>query len=268
MSQQHGGSAEDTEPEIRGRGMYDHLAPLFDELAALADDDLGRESLRQRLVTEHLPVARNIAHRFRNRGESEEDLTQVAVIGLLKAIDRFDPSYGADFMSFAVPTIVGEVRRHFRDSAWDVRVPRPLKERYANVSSASLQLSQELGRAPAPSEIAGRLGISPDEVVEGLEVAAAQRSSSLDAMLGPKEGNVLGDTFGTHDAGLSGVDDRETLRPLLEELPERERTVLALRFFRNMTQTQIAEHLGVSQMQISRLLARTLGKLRESLGEA
>ncbi|MGH3625372.1 MAG: SigB/SigF/SigG family RNA polymerase sigma factor, partial [Sciscionella sp.] len=226
------------------------------------------EPLRQRLVTEHLPVARNIAYRFRNRGEFEEDLTQVAAIGLLKAVDRFDPGHGADFMSFAVPTIVGEVRRYFRDSTWDVRVPRPLKERHASISTAAVRLSQELGRAPTPSEIAGRLGIAQDEVVEGLEAAAAQRSSSLDAILGQEDGDSLGGTLGAYDAELSGVDDRETLRPLLRELPERERTVLALRFFKNMTQTQIAERLGVSQMQISRLLARTLSQLRQSLGEA
>lgn len=245
--------------------MYDHLAPLFDELALLPADDPRREELRQRLVTEHLPVARNIAHRFRNRNESEEDLSQVAALGLLKAIDRFDPEHGSDFMSFAVPTIVGEVRRHFREASWDVRVPRPLKERHASVTTASTQLAQELGRAATPSEIAERLGISTEAVVEGLEVAVAQRSSSLDAMLHDTEGDSLGNTLGSHDADLTGVENRESLRPLLEQLPERERTVLALRFFRNMTQTQIAEHIGVSQMHVSRMLARTLGKLRQNL---
>jgi RNA polymerase sigma-B factor len=246
--------------------MYDHLAPLFVEMAGLGEDDPQRETLRRRLVTEHLPVARNIAHRFRNRNEAEDDLNQVAVVGLLKAIDRFDPAHGSDFMSFAVPTIVGEVRRHFREAAWDVRVPRPLKERHASVSNASNELAQDLGRAPTPTEIAERLGISTDQVVEGLEVAVAQRSSSLDAMLYDSEGDPLGSMLGEQDNDIAGVDDRESLRPLLEQLPERERTVLALRFFKNMTQTQIAEQIGVSQMHVSRMLARTLSKLRDDLG--
>lgn len=267
MSAADANTACDGSPDSHSRGMYDHLAPLFDELAGLDADDPRRESLRDRLVTGHLQVARNIARRFRGRNESEEDLTQVAVVGLLKAIDRFDPAHGSDFMSFAVPTVVGEVRRHFRESAWDVRVPRPLKERHASVSNASNRLAQELGRAPAPSEIAERLGISTDEVVEGLEVAVAQRSSSLDAMLYDSDGDPLGSTLGEQDTELAGVDDRESLRPLLEQLPERERTVLAMRFFKSMTQTQIAEHIGVSQMHVSRMLARTLARLRDGLAD-
>jgi RNA polymerase sigma-B factor len=250
----------------RARGQYDHLAPLFEQLAAMAADDPRRDELRDRLVTEHLPVAHNIANRFRNRNESTDDLGQVAAVGLVKAVDRFDPSHGADFMSYAVPTIVGEVRKHFRESAWAIRVPRPLKERHAQITAASTELSQTLGRAPTASEIAERIGIPVTQVIEGLEVAAAQRSASLDELLTPASGTSLGDTLGEYDEDLAGVEDREALRPLLETLNERERTVIALRFFRNMTQTQIAERIGVSQMHVSRLLARTLMKLREGMG--
>jgi RNA polymerase sigma-B factor len=236
-------------------------------MSGLGADDRRRAELRERLITEHMPVARNIAHRFRNRNESVEDLTQVASVGLVKAIDRFDPSGGSDFMSFAVPTITGEVRKHFRDTAWAMRVPRPLKELHTRISSASATLSQELDRAPTPSEIAERLGLGKAQVIEGLQVANAQYSSSLDDLLAPDGDLSLGDTLGDYDSALAGVDDRVALRPLLEELPERERRVIALRFFRNMTQTQIAERVGVSQMHVSRLLSRTLAKLREGLRE-
>ncbi|MGH3438047.1 MAG: SigB/SigF/SigG family RNA polymerase sigma factor [Sciscionella sp.] len=249
-----------------GRGHYDHLGPLFTELAGLPADDPRRAELRDRLVTEHLPVARNIAAKFRDRHESPEDLNQVAAMALVKAVDRFDPEQGADFMSFAVPTMVGEVRKHFRDTAWAVRVPRPLKERQASIAAASTALAQQLGRAATASELAAQLGISRDAVIEGLQVAAAQRSSSLDEMLhAGNTGVTLADTLGEDDAELSGVENRETLRPLLDALPDHERTVLVLRFFKNLTQTEIAERIGVSQMQVSRLLAKALGKLRDGL---
>jgi RNA polymerase sigma-B factor len=235
-------------------------------MCQLATDDPRRAELRERLITEHMPVAHNIAHRFRNRNENVEDLTQVAAMGLVKAIDRFEPASGNDFMSFAVPTITGEVRKHFRDTGWSIRVPRPLKELHTKISSASSELSQQLDRAPTPSEIAERLGIDKAQVIEGLQVANAQHSSSLDEMLAPDGDVPLGDTLGDYDVALAGVEDRVTLRPLLDELPDRERQVIALRFFRNMTQTQIAERIGVSQMHISRLLSRTLAKLRDGLG--
>lgn len=254
--------------DVASRGRYDHLAPLFRELAALPPGDVRRDELRQRLITEHLPVARNIANRFRRRNESTDDLLQVASVGLVKAVDRFDPAHGADFMSFAVPTILGEVRKHFRDATWAVRVPRTLKERHADIVTASAQLSQQLGRAPTPSELADHLGTSREAVIEGLQVTAAHHSSSLDTMLhtdGGPSGPTLADTLGDDDPELAGVEDREALRPLLAKLPERERTVLLLRFFRNMTQTQIAERIGVSQMHVSRLLARTLAQLRAGL---
>ncbi|MGH3494496.1 MAG: SigB/SigF/SigG family RNA polymerase sigma factor [Sciscionella sp.] len=245
--------------------MYDHLAPLFTELATLPEHSPRHAELREHLITEHLPVARNIANRFRNRNESLEDLTQVASVGLVKAIDRFDPSHGSDFMSFAVPTMLGEVRRHFREAAWAMRVPRPLKERHAQIGSTSVALSQELGRAPTPSEIAARLEISTAAVIEGLQVANAQHSSSLDEMLQADGDTSLGQTLGDEDLALIGVEDRETLRPLLDELGANERQVLIMRFFKSYTQTQIAERIGVSQMQVSRMLAKTLKRLREGM---
>ncbi|MEU3273958.1 SigB/SigF/SigG family RNA polymerase sigma factor [Saccharomonospora sp. NPDC006951] len=247
---------------------YEHLTPLFEEFVKLADDDPRRSRLRDELVTGHLPLAEHIAQRFSGRGVAKEDLVQVARVGLINAVDRFDPERGSDFLSYAVPTVMGEVRRHFRDTGWVIRVPRRLKELHLSINNASTQLSQKLGRAPTPSEIAQQLGLTPEEVYEGLEAGNAYHSMSLDEVLaGDTENLALGDTLGVDDAGLEGVENHETLQPLVRELPERERTILALRFVHNMTQTQIAERIGISQMHVSRLLARTLDRLREGLVE-
>jgi RNA polymerase sigma-B factor len=241
------------------------LAPLFAELASVGKENPRYTELRDILVTEHLPVAQHIARRFSHRGESQEDLTQVATLGLINAVDRFDPARGVDFLSYAVPTIMGEVRRHFRDTGWAVRVPRRLQELHLSVSSAIATLSQELGRAPTPTEIARSLGISKDEVFQGLEAGNAYRSTSLDELLTDTDEIPLGDAIGEDDAELAEVENREAIRPLLDELGERERRILVMRFFRSMTQTQIAEQIGISQMHVSRLLARTLSSLRERL---
>ncbi|GAA4025354.1 SigB/SigF/SigG family RNA polymerase sigma factor [Allokutzneria multivorans] len=250
------------------KGGYEQYAPVFAELAALDPDDPARTEVRDRLVTGHLPVAKHIARRFANRGENQEDLTQVATLGLINAVDRFDPERGVDFLSFAVPTIMGEVRRHFRDTSWAVRVPRRLKEMHLSISAAVGELSQRMGRAPTPSEIATHLGVSREEVFEGLEATNAYRSASLDDMLlGENDGVSLGDALGEEDEGMADVERRESLQPLLERLPERERTIVVLRFFGNMTQTQIADRVGISQMHVSRLLSRTLAKLRDALDE-
>nr|WP_207630821.1 MULTISPECIES: RNA polymerase sigma factor SigF [unclassified Actinopolyspora] len=241
------------------------MAPLFVEFAGLEKTDRRYAELRDRLVTEHLPIAQHIARRFSNRGEAQEDLIQVATLGLINAVDRFDPQRGVDFLSYAVPTIMGEVRRHFRDTGWTVRVPRRLQERHLSISSAISTLSQSLGRAPTPSEIAGHLGISRDEVHQGLEAGNAYRSSSLDELLSDTDEIPLGDAIGSSDAELDEVENRAAIRPLLEELGERERRIVVLRFFKSMTQTQIAEQIGISQMHVSRLLARTLSWLRERI---
>lgn len=245
---------------------YGHLVPLLEEFAALEPDDPRKDTLRDELVTGFLPMAEHIARRFAHRGEPLDDLIQVATIGLINAVDRFEPDRGNDFFSFAVPTISGEVRRHFRDQGWSMRVPRRLKDLHVAINGTVPGLSQQLGRAPRPSEIAERLGLPVAEVLEGLEAAQAYRSSSLDEMLSSEEGSAtVGDLVGAADAELDRVDYRLTLRPLLAELGPRERNIVMLRFFGNMTQTQIGEQVGISQMHVSRLLAQTLGRLRERL---
>ncbi|MER2092146.1 SigB/SigF/SigG family RNA polymerase sigma factor [Saccharopolyspora rectivirgula] len=245
------------------RHEYDALLPLFTELAALEKDDARYKELRDRLVTEHLPIAEHIARRFRHRGEPHDDLFQVATVGLINAVDRFNPERGTDFLSYAVPTIMGEVRRHFRDTGWSVRMPRKMQELHLAVSNGISALSQRLGRAPTPSELAEHLKLDVEEVRQGLEASNAYRSSSLDDLLSDTDNIPLGDAIGFDDSELAEVDDRETIRPLLAELPEREKRILVMRFFRGMTQTQIAEHIGISQMHVSRLLARTLSRLRQ-----
>jgi RNA polymerase sigma-B factor len=251
---------------------YAHLAPLFEQFAALPPDHPDRAALRARLVTGHLPVVRHIARRFSGRGEPVEDLEQVGTIGLINALDRFDPGQGTPFLAYAVPTITGEIRRYFRDRTWSMRVPRRLKDIQSRRSTGAVgPLSQELasrhGRAPRVSELAARLDMPVDEVLEGLDAQQAYRNTSLDELVAGGE-TPLTDTLGTADVELDKVEYRETLQPLLDELPPRERTILVLRFFGNMTQTQIADRVGVSQMHVSRLLAQTLRQLREKLNAA
>ncbi len=245
---------------------YGHLHPLLERYSALPPQDPEREALREELVRGFLPVAQHIARRFSNRGEPLDDLVQVATVGLINAIDRYSPERGTDFFSFAVPTISGEVRRHFRDLGWSMRVPRRLKDLHVSINSAVSELSQSLGRAPKPTEIAERLGVPVADVLEGLEASEAYRSSSLDEMLSSEQGSAtVGELVGEADAELDRVDFRQALRPVLAELAERERTIVLLRFFGNMTQTQIADRVGISQMHVSRLLAQTLDRLRTRL---
>jgi RNA polymerase sigma-B factor len=250
----------------RNEDSYEHLVPMLLEHAGLPEGDRRREALRDRLVEGYLPLARHIARRFAQRGEPQEDLEQVATVGLIHAVDRFSPERGSDFLSYAVPTITGEVRRYFRDKAWSTRVPRRLKDLRLAIGSAMPQLSQELNRAPTAGELAEHLQRSREEVLEALEAANAYRSSSLDDMLvdDPSSGR-LADVLGSADAELEQVEHRETVQPALRKLPERERTIVMLRFFGGMTQTQIAERVGVSQMHVSRLLTRTLATLRADL---
>jgi RNA polymerase sigma-B factor len=246
---------------------YAGLSPLFDKLADQELPEPARRSVRERLVAEHLPVAEHIARRFRNRGQPEEDLRQVATIGLIQAIDRFDPARGSDFLSFAVPTITGEVRRYFRDTTWSVRVPRRLKELHAAITAKTAQLSQHLGRAPRPSELAEALGLPIEEIQEGLAAATAYHSDSLDEQVSSADGATtsVGDLLGEYDERLDDVLDRQALFPVLATLPERERVIVLLRFFGNLTQTQIADRIGLSQMHVSRLLAASITKLRTAM---
>jgi RNA polymerase sigma-B factor len=245
---------------------YQDLAPLFHQLADSAAPESRRREIRDRLVTEHLPVAEHIARRFRNRGQPADDLKQVATLGLINAVDRFDPHRGTDFLSFAVPTITGEVRRYFRDATWSIRVPRRLKELHASVSAASATLGQRLGRSPRPSEIAEELGVPVKDVYEGLQVGYAYNSDSLDEGSGEDgAGGAMDNRLGVVDHDLTTVENRETLYPALSRLPERDAAIVMMRFFGNMTQTQIAERIGVSQMHVSRLLAASLAKLRDAI---
>jgi RNA polymerase sigma-B factor len=247
------------------RSDYRELIPLFHQLSDTEATESERRRIRDLLVTGHLPVAEHIARKFRNRGQPEEDLRQVARIGLINAVDRFDPSRGTDFLSFAVPTITGEVRRYFRDATWAVRVPRRLKELHAAISAASVRLSQDLGRSPRPKEIAAALSVPVEEVYEGLQVGFAYNTDSLDNSTDDDGHSPIESRLGEVDSALDLVEDREALLPALALLPEREASIVVLRFFGNLTQTQIADRIGISQMHVSRLLSSSLDTLRAAL---
>jgi RNA polymerase sigma-B factor len=240
-------------------------------IALIADtdpDDPARRRARDELVTLHLPLVQFLARRFRDRGEPLEDLVQVGTIGLIKAVDRFDPQRGVEFSTYATPTIVGEIKRHFRDKGWAIRVPRRLQELRISLGQATAELSQKSGRAPTVAELAAHLGISEDEVIEGLEGAQAYSTASLDAHVGGDDGEEspsLVDRLGSDDLDLEAVEYRESLKPLLAALPSRERRILALRFFHGMTQSEIAAEVGISQMHVSRLLAKSLATLRDGM---
>ncbi|MEU4088270.1 RNA polymerase sigma factor SigF [Streptomyces aureus] len=238
---------------------------MFVELRKLQDGSTEYAELRNQLVRMHLPLVEHLARRFRNRGEPLDDLTQVATIGLIKSVDRFDPERGVEFSTYATPTVVGEIKRHFRDKGWAVRVPRRLQELRLALTTATAELSQLHGRSPTVHELAEKLAISEEEVLEGLESANAYSTLSLDVPDTDDESPAVADTLGAEDEALEGVEYRESLKPLLEDLPPREKRILLLRFFGNMTQSQIAQEVGISQMHVSRLLARTLAQLREKL---
>ncbi|OBI45489.1 MULTISPECIES: RNA polymerase sigma factor SigF [unclassified Mycobacterium] len=246
---------------------YADVPDMFRELAGVAPDSMEFQRQRDKIVERCLPLADHIARRFEGRGEPRDDLVQVARVGLVNAVVRFDVETGSDFVSFAVPTIMGEVRRHFRDNSWSVKVPRRLKELHLRLGTATADLSQRLGRAPTATELAAELGMERDEVVEGLVAGSSYNTLSIDTGGGSDDDDAraIADTLGDVDAGLDRIEDREALRPLLEALPERERMVLVLRFFESMTQTQIAERVGISQMHVSRLLAKSLTRLRDQL---
>jgi RNA polymerase sigma-B factor len=252
------------------RADYSDVVEMFHHLQTL--DPLSTEFLRQRdaIIERSLPLADNIAKRFGGRGEAHEDLVQVARLGLVNAVKRFDVSAGSGFLSFAVPTIMGEVRRHFRDHGWAVRVPRRLQELSLQLAKARGELAQVLNRAPTASELAAHIGADREEVVEAIIAANAYTTQSTDASPARDDDDgesSISTTLGDVDANLEKVLDVETLRPLLATLPDRERNILLLRFFENMTQTQIAGRLGISQMHVSRLLTKTLMTLRSQAQE-
>jgi RNA polymerase sigma-B factor len=249
-----------------GSDLHRRTAALFAEMRAEPPE--RAEAKRHELVELHLPLAEYLARRFGNRGEPHEDLVQVATIGLIKAIDRFDAERGVAFSTYATPTIVGEIKRHFRDRGWTIRVPRRLQEMQAVISQAVADLGQELGRSPTVAELAARAGLSEEEIIEGLESANAYSPLSLDAPDPAGDVGAVIEQLGDYDDALDAVVDRETVKPLLDALDARAKKILMLRFFKNMTQSQIAEELGISQMHVSRLLSRTLAELRQKLEEA
>ena len=237
----------------------------FDRLVEL-DDGVERDRVRAELVSLHLPLVEHLARRFRNRGEPHDDLVQVGVIGLIKSIDRFECARGVEFSTYATPTVVGEIKRHFRDKGWSIRVPRRLQEMRLSLASATADLTQLLGRSPTVGELAEQLDVAEEEVLEGLESANAYSTLSLDAPESRGEdGPSMADVLGTEDKELEQVEYRESLKPLLAALEPRDRRILSLRFFHQMTQSQIAREIGLSQMHVSRLLARTLNQLRLGL---
>jgi RNA polymerase sigma-B factor len=244
----------------------DSALDLLKSLATLPNGDARRCALRQRVIEAWLPLARHLAYRFHDRGEPMDDLVQIASVGLIKAIDRFDPEYGNDFAAYAVPTVVGEIRRHFRDRTWDVRVPRRLQELKSDINEATNVLSHQLGRSPTVSDVAAYLERTEDEILEGLDSARAYSAVSLQTLVGNGEdGTELGDLFGVEDPELANAEIRAVIGPALDMLGPREQQIITLRFFGNLTQTQIAERVGISQMHVSRLLARSLAAMREHL---
>ncbi|MGI8522425.1 MAG: RNA polymerase sigma factor SigF [Nocardioides sp.] len=239
------------------------------ELFAQLHTDEDQQAAREDLVHLHLPLVEHCARRFRNRGEQFEDLVQVGTIGLIKSIDRFDLERGVEFSTYATPTIIGEIKRHFRDKGWAIRVPRRLQELRMQISAATAELTQSLGRSPTPRELAHQIGCTLEEIIEGIESSNAYSTLSLDAGDGSDEGGAsMLDLIGVDDVNLEQVEVRESIKPLLEALDPREKKILLLRFFKNQTQTQIAEEIGVSQMHVSRLLSRTLDQLRVALEES
>jgi RNA polymerase sigma-B factor len=253
------------------RTEYEHLAPLFVEHAALPENHPHRRRLRTELIAGYLPVARHIARRFRSRGEPSQDVEQVAALGLILAVDRFEPGRQIDFLSFAVPTITGEVLRYFRDRTRTIRMPRRLRELQSRVYDAAGELAQRHGRAARPSEIARHLGLDVEIVLEALAAQSADRTASLDEPAGHDDGDgAKGRTrfaaaLSQTEPEFDLVEHRESLAPLLAAMPEREQRILLLRFFGGLTQTEIAAQVGLSQMHVSRLLTRTVTRLRRQL---
>ena len=249
-----------------GPGRQDEpAARLILELAGTPADDPRRAALRRRTIEAWLPLAQHLARRYAGRGEPLDDLLQVAVVGLIKAVDRYEADRGTDFAGFAVPTILGEIKRHFRDRTWSIRVPRRLQELRMQIATANNTLTHELGRAPTVAEVAAHLGVSDEEVIEGLEGAQAYQTDSLSKPIGDDGGAELVDSLGSEDTGYELTELRLALEPAMASLDQREQRILSLRFYGNLTQAQIAEQLGISQMHVSRLLARSLATLRRQI---
>ncbi|MFF1794884.1 SigB/SigF/SigG family RNA polymerase sigma factor [Kitasatospora sp. NPDC058263] len=262
-----------TEAELRSMGKTEARElsdALFDRLVALPRESHAYSYVRGTVIELNMPLVRFIAARFRHRAEDMDDILQVGTIGLIKAVDGYDPGRGVEFVTYAIPTIAGEIKRFFRDTSWPVRVPRSMQELYLTVARGSDRLEQRLGRLPQPEEIAEDLHLTVDQATEGLVAGRVYRPDSLDA---PRDqdtdetGSAILDRIGSCDPGIELADFRTAVRPLLAQLPTREQTVLKLRFWDGCTQSEIAERIGVSQMHVSRLLTTTLARLREQLDD-
>lgn len=225
----------------------------------------GDEEAREQLIVSHLNLVRFLASKFKNRGEPLDDLMQVGTIGLIKAIDRFDPARGLEFTTFATPTIMGEIKRHFRDKGWSVRVPRRLQELSAKVNQATDDLTRELQRSPSVEELAERVGASVDEVLEAMESSSAYSSVPLEGAGSGEDDDApsIIDHYATEDADLASSDDRMVLEEAIASFTPREQQVLRMRFDEGLTQVEIAERLGVSQVQVSRMLRKALKQMQE-----
>ncbi|MEV0531843.1 SigB/SigF/SigG family RNA polymerase sigma factor [Kitasatospora sp. NPDC050463] len=257
--------------ELRAMGKVEARAisdALFERLSTLERESHAYSYVRGTIIELNMPLVRFIASRFRHRSEDMDDILQVGTIGLIKAVDGYDPARGAEFVTYAIPTIAGEIKRFFRDTSWPVRVPRSMQELYLTVVRGSDRLEQRLGRLPRSEELAEDLGLTVDQVVEGLVAGRIYRPNSLDALREQdtdETGSALLDRLGADDPDLELVEFRTAVRPLLGRLPEREQIVLKLRFWEGRTQAEIAERIGVSQMQVSRVLAAVLAGLRKQL---
>jgi RNA polymerase sigma-B factor len=231
-------------------------------LEACAAGDL---SAREQVIERFMPLARRLAGRYRHTGEAQEDLEQVAYYGLIKAVDRYDPALGS-FVRYAVPNIMGELKRHFRDKGWSMHVPRSLQERSLRVSQATDVLSTRLGRSPTPRDVAAHTGLSLDEVIDALDAASAYSPAALEAPLASTDdgARTLGDTLGSDDEHYEMIELGEAVAPTWRALPQREREIVKLRFLDDLTQSEIAAKIGISQMHVSRLLRRTLDKLNRA----
>ncbi|GAA2711014.1 hypothetical protein Apa02nite_083670 [Actinoplanes palleronii] len=243
----------------------DRATELLAAMEAVPVGDPSRAALRDRAIEAWLPMARRLANRYGNRGVPGDDLMQTATVGLIKAVDRFDPAHGFGFGGFAVPTILGELKRYFRDRVWMIRVPRRLQEMRPAISAANIELTQTLRRSPSLADIAAHLGLTENAVLEGLEGARAYHTVSLSTPLLTDGTRELSDTLGTDDHAYALAEDRIALRLALARLSERELRILTLRFYGNLTQADIARQIGISQMHVSRLLSRSLLKLRHCL---
>jgi RNA polymerase sigma-B factor len=242
---------------------------LLTELHGLPEASPQRQVLRDKLVEMHMPLVEYLARRFSGRNEPLPDLVQVGAIGLLKSIDRFDPGRGLEFSTYATPTILGEIKRYFRDSGWLVHVPRRAQELQATLATSRAELSQELQRAPTVAELAERTGLREEDIIEALDAARGYSGVPLDALTDENHGsNAAQAMLAQLDERFEQVERREMLRPAMEALPERERHILLLRFVAGKSQTEIATIVGVSQMQVSRLVTRSLAKLRSALTES